>query len=139
MRKNGFTLIELLLVVVIISVLVAMAAPRIMPRSEEAKVAACRADIESNLSMALDLFDLDMGRYPTSEEGLEALIQAPVQAENWKGPYLKKKRLPKDPWGNSFVYKCPGEKNRGDYDLYSLGKDGVEGGGDDVTNWEEDL
>lgn len=138
MRKSkGFTLIELMLVVIIIGVLAAMVIPRLGGRSEQARQAAAKADIEANIATALDLYELDNGQYPTTEQGLAALITAPVSSpvpNNWKGPYLKKE--PKDPWGRPYLYKGPGEHNTGDYDLSSFGKDGVEGGGDDVVNWE---
>ncbi|MFH1854075.1 MAG: type II secretion system major pseudopilin GspG [Candidatus Omnitrophota bacterium] len=134
-KKRGFTLIELMLVVIIIGVLVSMVAPRLVGRSEEARVSAAKADIHANISVALDLFELDNGKYPTTEEGLEALRVKPDSAINWKGPYLK--REPQDPWGNPYVYSCPGEHNPPDYDLYSYGSDGREGGGDDVVNWKE--
>jgi len=128
---KGFTLIELMLVVIIISVLVAMIVPRMAGRSEEARVAVAHADIEVNVATALKLYEIDNGAYPTTEEGLAALQTAPPSAKNWKGPYLEKD--PVDPWGNKYVYKSPGT-HRHDYDLYSLGKDGVESA-DDVTNW----
>lgn len=130
--KKGFTLVELMLVVIIISVLVAMMAPRIAGRSEEARVAVARADIDMNVPTALKLYELDNGAYPTTEEGLNALLNSPGSAKNWKGPYLEKK--PTDPWGNQYQYKSPGTHRR-DYDLYSFGKDGVESA-DDVVNWE---
>lgn len=136
-RRNsltGFTLIELMLVVIIIGVLVSMVAPRLAGRSEEARIAASKADINANISVALDLYELDNGKYPTTEEGLAALLVKPGSAVIWKGPYLKKEPL--DPWGRKYVYKRPGDHNS-DYDLYSYGRDAVEGGGDDVTNWEE--
>ncbi len=133
-RTKGFTLIELMLVVIIIGVLVSMVVPRLVGRSEEARVSAAKADILANISVALDLFELDNGRYPTTEEGLSALKTKSGQATNWKGPYLKRK--PEDPWGNPYLYRSPGDHNP-DYDLYSYGPDASEGGGDDVTNWEE--
>ena len=133
MEKRGFTLIELLLVVTIISVLAAMVVPRLVGRSEQARIAAATADIESNLSVALDLYELDNGTYPADLEGL--LRQPSPAPPNWNGPYLKKK--PKDPWGEEYYYKFPGEHNKDSYDLASYGRDKVAGGGDDVTNWEE--
>jgi len=131
-KKRAFTLVELMLVVIIISVLVAMMAPRIAGRSEEARIAVAKADIEMNIPTALKLYELDNGAYPTTDEGLNALFAAPPSAKNWKGPYLEKK--PVDPWGNAYQYKSPGA-HRHDYDLYSFGKSGVEGTGN-VVNWE---
>jgi general secretion pathway protein G len=125
--KKGFTLIELMLVVIIIGVLVSMVMPRLVGRSEEARIAAAKADINANISVALDLYELDNGKYP---EALSALIS---KTSAGKGPYLK--REPVDPWGRRYMYKFPGD--HGDYDLYSYGPDGAEGGGDDITNWEE--
>ncbi len=132
--RAGFTLIELMLVVIIIGILVAMALPRLAGRTEQARIEAARADIEMNIATALDLYELDNGAYPTSEEGLNALMAKPANAPDWKGPYMKKR--PKDPWRNEYVYKYPGTRNV-DYDLYSYGRNGMEGGGDDITNWEE--
>ncbi len=129
--QKGFTLVELMLVVIIISVLVAMIVPRMAGRSEEARVAVAKADVELNIATALKLYELDNGAYPTTEEGLAALQNAVPSAKNWKGPYLEKEPL--DPWGNKYTYKSPGTHKK-DYDLYSLGKDGVESA-DDVTNW----
>ena len=132
--RAGFTLIELMLVVIIIGVLAAMVVPRLVGRSEQARVAAARADIESNLSIALDLYELDNGTYPPS---LDALVHESSPAPpNWNGPYIKK--MPKDPWGEEYKYKFPGEHNKGSYDLWSYGRDKVQGGGDDIANWEED-
>jgi len=137
-KKDGFTFIEMMAVVVIISILVALIAPRLIGRTEEAKRQAAKADIEANIALALDLYALDCGSYPTTEQGLGALVTKPNIApipESWKGPYLKK-GIPKDPWGRTYLYHYPGERNKEDYDLHSYGADGVEGGGDDVVNWE---
>lgn len=130
--KKGFTLIELMLVVIIIGVLIAMVMPRLAGRSEQARKIAAKADIESNLAMALDMYELDNGTYPA---GLDDLMKKPPEANNWNGPYLKKKA--KDPWSREYHYKFPGEKNPDSYDLSSNGRDGSEGGGDDITNWSE--
>jgi general secretion pathway protein G len=135
-KSKAFTLIELMLVVIILGILVAMVLPRLAGRSEQARRAAAYADIAS-ISLALDLYELDNGSYPTTEQGLEALLSKPTISpipSNWNGPYLKK--APIDPWGRPYIYKYPGEHSS-DYDLYSWGQDGVEGGGDDITNWEE--
>jgi len=132
---RGFTLIELMLAIIIIGVLVAMVAPRLAGRSQQAKEAAAHADINAHLSAALDLFEMHNGRYPTTGEGLAALRTAPPGASSWKGPYLKRP-VPFDPWGKAYVYRSPGEHNRDDYDLSSAGPDGVEGTADDITNWK---
>jgi len=136
---KGFTMIEIMLVVIIIGILAAMVLPNLSGRGEQARIAAAKADIDANLSSALDLFELDAGKYPASEQGLIALVENPTSGEEhkWKGPYLKKKRIPLDPWGRAYVYNSPGTHNTEEYDLYSLGKDGVESE-DDITNWVED-
>jgi general secretion pathway protein G len=131
-RLAGFTLIELMLVVIIIGALVAMVMPRLAGRSEQARVAAARADINSNIATALKLYELDNGSYPPSEAGMNALLTRPSNVKNWNGPYLEK--APLDPWSREYKYQSPGTHNAQGYDLYSLGKDG-QVSQDDVTNW----
>ncbi len=92
-----------------------------------------KVDIQTNIATALKLYELDNGCFPTTEEGLNALLSQPASVGNWNGPYTKKKPL--DPWGMEYKYKCPGEHRTADYDLYSLGKDGIESA-DDIKNWE---
>jgi general secretion pathway protein G len=133
-EMRGFTLIELMLVIIIIGALVAMVMPRFVGRGEQARVTAARADIQANIATALKLYELDNGNFPSSEEGLNALLNRPASAGNWNGPYLE--NPPIDPWGKEYKYKCPGEHRTSDYDLYSLGKDGSENTTDDVTNWQ---
>jgi general secretion pathway protein G len=130
--EGAFTLVELMIVVIIIGVLAAMVVPRLTGRSEEARKGVAKADIELNIATALKLYELDNGVFPTTEEALDALVSAPPSARNWKGPYLEKKPL--DPWGNAYHYRSPGT-HRSDYDLFSIGRDAVEGNEDDVNNW----
>ena len=134
--QTGFTLIELLIVVIILGVLAGLVGPRLFGRVGQSRQAAARVQIEL-LGAALDQFKLDVGRYPNSQEGLQALQQSPGNASGWEGPYLKKD-IPRDPWGNPYQYKAPGE--HGEYDLSSLGSDGSAGGDGearDVTSWGE--
>ena len=134
-NSDGFTLIELLVVMVIIGLLAALVWPRFIRQEEKAKIRAAKAQIEL-LGTALDTFRLDVGRYPSSDEGLEALRTKPGGLERWDGPYLKKD-LPLDPWGKAYAYRSPGE--HGPYDIVSYGADGASGGeGDnrDITSWE---
>ncbi|MBF0533364.1 MAG: type II secretion system major pseudopilin GspG [Candidatus Omnitrophica bacterium] len=133
--RRGFTLIEIMLVVIIIAALSAMVVPRLVGRSDQAKVSVAKSDIEGNLATALRLFELDNGFFPTTTQGLEALRvrpAAPPTPRNWNGPYIEKD--PVDPWGNPYVYESPG-KHRPDYDLYSKGRD-ASSPDDDIKNWE---
>jgi len=132
--KTGFTLVELMIVIIIIAALSAMVVPRLGSRSEQAKIAVAEADIKSNIGLALKLYKLDNGRFPTTAQGLKALLSKPSSspaAKNWNGPYLEGEPL--DPWKNEYKYKFPGSQNPTGYDLYSMGNDGVEGTEDDIT------
>jgi general secretion pathway protein G len=123
--EAGFTLIELLVVLVILGLLAAVAAPQAMKYLGGAKTSAARVQIEA-LASNLDLFRLDVGRLPTQQEGLAALLEKPATAEHWNGPYIKRREQLVDPWGNAYVYRYPGQ--HGEYDLYSLGEKGEAGG-----------
>jgi general secretion pathway protein G len=134
-REAGFTLIELMIVLFILGLLAALVAPRLMGRVGKAKTKTAEAQLQL-LGTALDLFHLDVGRYPTSEEGLMVLKEKPNNVPGWGGPYLNK-AIPKDPWGRPYIYKSPGE--HGPYDLSSLGADGAPGGdgeNQDINNWQ---
>lgn len=133
---NGFTLIELMLVLVILATLATVVVPKFTKRSKQAKVTAATTDI-ANLELALDSFEIDISRFPTTSEGLKALVTKPSNADDWKEPYIKR-GVPKDPWGNEYVYKQPGQYNKYGYDLSSAGPDGQHGGYDDIKNWTED-
>lgn len=134
-RARGFTLIEIMVVVVIIGILAALVVPNVMGRVDQANVTKAKQDIQT-IGAALDMYRLDNFKYPTTDQGLTALITQPSDARNWRGPYLKG-GLRKDPWGNDYRYTYPG--SRGEYDLYTFGADNQEGGEGatdiDIGNW----
>ncbi|SIP93032.1 type II secretion system major pseudopilin GspG [Marinobacterium stanieri] len=135
-EHKGFTLLELLVVLVILGLLASLVGPQVLRHVGSSKSQTAALQI-SELGAALDLYRLEVGRYPSNNEGLEALIKKPSGVSNWNGPYLKKKLVRLDPWGNEYVYEYPG--THGDYDLYSLGADasaGGEGENRDVVSWE---
>jgi general secretion pathway protein G len=123
--EAGFTLVEILVVITIIGLIMAIVGPRVLNYLGESKVKAAKIQIES-FSSAIDLYYLDMGRYPTSSDGLTALVQRPGSAQEWNGPYLKGGVVPNDPWGHPYVYRSPVE--RAPYEIVSYGADGQEGG-----------
>lgn len=134
-RPSGFTLLELLVVLLILGLIAAFATPQVMKYLSRARTDSAALQIK-NLSGALDFFRLDAGRYPSEEEGLQALVTAPPLVPDWSGPYVKKSEMLNDPWGHPYQYRIPGQ--HGDYDLFSLGRDNKEGGqgeDQDVTNW----
>ncbi len=135
--SGGFTLIELLVVLLILGMIAGIAGPQIMNYLGDSKAKAAKLQI-SEFEGTLDLFKLDVGRYPETQEGLQSLVAAPTSAgDRWRGPYLKKKSIPKDPWGNEYQYSAPGQ--HGPFDIVSLGSDGKEGGegeNKDIANWE---
>ncbi len=135
-REAAFTLLEIMLVVVIIGMLLTVASVKIQGNAERARLTAAHSDIDGALRTALGLYELDNGRFPTTEQGLKALVEKPASEPvplNWR-QYLEKKTPPKDPWGHEYIYISPGTHNPDSYDLSSLGKDGVESE-DDVRNW----
>lgn len=135
-RSAGFTLLELLVVLVILGLLASLVGPQVLRHVGSSKTKTAALQIEE-LSAALDLYRLEVGYYPSSQQGLDALLKAPGGVRNWNGPYLKKSVIRKDPWGNDYHYRYPGE--HGEYDLYSLGADDREGGegeNQDVLSWE---
>ena len=135
-NSKGFTLIELLVVLVILGLLASIVGPQIMKNVGTSKTKTARLQIEE-FSVALDMYQLEVGRYPNSEEGLTALVEEPSSAVGWNGPYLRKKVIRRDPWGFEYGYRSPGES--GQFDLYSLGADNADGGdgeNQDVLGWE---
>ncbi len=135
-RMRGFTLIELLVVLVILGLLASLVGPRVMKHLGESKTQTAMLQIEE-LSSALDVYRLEVGSYPSGDAGLIVLVENPGNVPQWNGPYLRRKTIRKDPWGNDYNYVLPGEN--GDFDLYSLGADNSEGGdgeNKDVLGWE---
>jgi len=134
-KKGGFSLIELLIVMIILGLLASLVGPRLFRHVDDARMSTARSQIEL-LGTALDSYRLDVGTYPTTEQGLQALRNEPSEVRNWNGPYLARD-IPKDPWGNEYRYRYPGE--HGDYDLWSYGADGQPGGEGDsaeIRSWE---
>ncbi|EXJ17113.1 type II secretion system major pseudopilin GspG [Imhoffiella purpurea] len=135
-RSKGFTLVELLVVLAILGLLAGLVGPQVMKFLGSSKSKTAKLQIE-DLSSTLDLYRLELGRYPTESEGLKALVENPGNQSNWNGPYLKKGEVPKDPWGFEYQYRFPGE--HGSFDLWSLGADNREGGegeNADIASWE---
>ena len=133
-RSRGFTLLELLVVMVIIGLLAGLVAPRFFAQIGKSEVKTARAQLDG-LEKSLEQYRIDVGAYPTTDQGLGALFERPAGNSKWSGPYIKK-AVPPDPWGNRYVYKAPGE--HGDFDLGSLGRDGKPGGSgedEDIVNW----
>jgi general secretion pathway protein G len=129
-RSAGFTLVEMLVVLAIIGSIVGLVGPRVLNYLSESKIKTAQIQME-NLASALDLFYLDTGRYPSTEEGLAALALRPTGVSSWNGPYIKTVTVPKDPWGHNYLYRSPGQS--GPYDVGSLGPEGREGGSATVT------
>lgn len=135
-RVSGFTLLELLVVLGIIAMLAGIVGPQVMKHMGASKTKAAKVQIE-DLSSALDMYKLDEGRYPTQQQGLEALIQRPADSRHWNGPYLRKEKVPQDPWLQDYHYVYPGQ--HGKFDLFSYGadeKEGGEGEDQDVNSWD---
>lgn len=133
-HARAFSILELLLVLVILAVLSAIVGVRFAGQSSKAKVTAANAQL-SDFKTALGAYELQVGSYPTTQQGLESLIEEPSNAEGWSGPYLEADAVPKDQWGNEWQYRYPGTHNPDSFDLFSPGPDGREGGGDDIANW----
>jgi general secretion pathway protein G len=123
----------MLLVLVILGVLAAIVYPKVAGRSEQARVSAAVTQVAA-FKTALEAFEVDNGYYPKGKGGLMDLVQKPRDAQNWHGPYLDS--IPKDPWGNEYIYECPGRNNPNSFDLMSMGTDGRAGTDDDITNWQ---
>ena len=135
-QESGFTLLELLVVLGIIALLAGIVGPQVMKHMGASKTKAARVQVE-DLSAALDMYKLDVGKYPTTEQGLAALVEKPATSKRWNGPYLRKSKVPQDPWVTDYHYASPGQ--HGKFDLYSYGADDKEGGegeDQDINSWE---
>ena len=133
--NRAFSILELLLVLVILAILAGIVGMRFAGQSADAKVKAAKTQI-AEFGTALDTYEIKVGSYPTTQQGLDALVREPSDVKDWPGPLLKK-AVPEDQWGNPWQYSSPGTHNTLGYDLYSYGPDGQQGGGDDITNWFE--
>ena len=139
-NQRGFTLIELMVVIAILALLGGIVAPQVMNKLREARPQKAAIDIE-RIGLALDMYAVENAEYPTTEQGLDALLRQPTsqpEPVNWNGPYVKAGTRFLDPWGNPYIYESPSIHEGYDYDLSSYGPDGQEGGGDDITNWSEE-
>jgi len=135
--RSGFTLIELLLVLVILAALAGIVVPKFAKRSEQAMVTKALSQI-SSFETGLEAFEVDLGRYPTTQEGLNALVKKPINLKKWTQPYLSRSAVPMDPWDKPYTYRQPGQHNEYGYDLSSDGPDGQAGGDDDISNWSNE-
>ncbi|MDI6732585.1 MAG: type II secretion system major pseudopilin GspG [Planctomycetota bacterium] len=136
-NNNGFTLIELLMVVIIIGILAAMVVPRFVGVGDKSRKKVAFANI-TTISSALGRYEMENGMFPTTEQGLKALMEKPTSSpipKEWSGPYLNEE--PTDPWKEKYQYSCPPQRGRTDFDLWSLGPDGKDGTEDDITNWKK--
>jgi general secretion pathway protein G len=133
-RRSAFTLIELLLVLVILAILAAIVVPKLTGRSEDAKKTKAKTDV-SNIARALEMYDTDNSGLPDDNAGLSSLVKNPNNLTTWKGPYLTPAEIPKDPWGNDYIYKKVGTHNTQGIDVYSFGPDGKDNTEDDIGNW----
>lgn len=136
--RSGFTLLEILVVLAIIGLLVGLAVKNVDKIFGDSQASIAKIFVNDSIKTSLVRYRIDLGDFPSSAEGLDALVTAPgSRAERWKGPYIDAKggKVPTDPWGNAYVYRYPGTQNKGGYDIFSKGPDGVEGTPDDVGNW----
>lgn len=133
-RRQPFTMVELLFVMVILAILAGLIIPKFVGRTEQARQTAAKSEL-SSFETALDAFEVDNGHYPSGADALRQLIEKPGDATTWRGPYLSK-AIGNDPWGNPYIYECPGKHNVNGFDLMSMGADGKVGGGDDICNWD---